>query len=380
MNHNRILIVDDNSTNIAILEEILSDHFPLATAASGEEALAKAVEFRPEVVLLDIMMPGMNGYEVCRAMRASPALRHCKIIMVSARAMVSERIEGYEAGADDYIVKPFDEDELLAKVRIYLRLSYLEEINKLKSDILMLLNHETRTPLNNIIPVIEMLLDEGPLEPDEYKHWLGIMRKHADRLHRLLDKGIRLSAMRSDAWTFSFAATDLCAMVREVVSEAVTNEEARKVVIDKALPSSALAVCDAGQVRSVIQAMLDNAMRFNPPGGRVRIGITPHGRSWRLSVSDEGPGIAPSLAAKVFDEFNDVDPIHHIEGQRLSLALAREIVRAHAGEIGLDSSAPGATTFSFTLPIAGPRAAEASRTEVASVGSRQDTALVTASK
>jgi two-component system sensor histidine kinase/response regulator len=164
MKQNRILIVGDNATNVAILEEILGDHYRLATAASGEEALRKASEFRPELILLDIMMPGTNGYEACRKIRANAALRHSKIIMVSAKAMVAERIEGYDAGADDYITKPFDEDELLAKVRIYLRLSYLEEVDKLKSEVLMLLNHETRPPLNNIIPVIEMLLDEGPME------------------------------------------------------------------------------------------------------------------------------------------------------------------------------------------------------------------------
>ncbi len=116
----RILLVDDNPTNLAILEEMLGDEYRWEAATSGEEALEIAPDFQPDLILLDVMMPGINGYETCRRIRANPALRNVKIVMVSAKALVSERLEGYDAGADDYLTKPFDEKELLAKVRVYL--------------------------------------------------------------------------------------------------------------------------------------------------------------------------------------------------------------------------------------------------------------------
>lgn len=116
----RILLVDDNPTNLAILEEMLGDEYRWEAATSGEEALEIAPDFQPDLILLDVMMPGTNGYETCRRIRANPALRNVKIVMVSAKALVSERLEGYDAGADDYLTKPFDEKELLAKVRVYL--------------------------------------------------------------------------------------------------------------------------------------------------------------------------------------------------------------------------------------------------------------------
>ncbi|MEE8113892.1 MAG: response regulator [Nitrososphaerales archaeon] len=116
----RILLVDDNPTNLAILEEMLGDEYRWEAATSGEEALEIAPDFQPDLILLDVMMPGINGYETCRRIRANPALRNVKIVMVSAKALVSERLEGYDAGADDYLTKPFDEEELLAKVRVYL--------------------------------------------------------------------------------------------------------------------------------------------------------------------------------------------------------------------------------------------------------------------
>jgi signal transduction histidine kinase len=352
MKQNRILIVDDNATNIAILEEILGDHYQLATAVRAEEALQTALEFRPELILLDIMLPGMNGYDACRRMREQAALRHCKIIMVSAKAMVSERIAGYEAGADDYLTKPFDEEELLAKVRIYLRLSYLEDVDKLKTEVLALLNHETRTPLNNIIPLIEMLLDEGPMQAEEHKNWLTIMRKHALRLHALLDKGIRLSAMKSDAWKFCFETANLCAIVREAATEAIAGTETPSIAIEQLLPERAPAVCDVTQMRSAIGAVIENAVRFSPPEGVVRVSLKQDSDSVRLKITDHGPGIAPEFLPRVFDEFSVADPLHHTEGQGLSLALAYQIVSAHGGAIAVDSSKPGETTFSLTLPNA----------------------------
>jgi len=123
---NKILIVDDNATNIAILEETLADLYGLKAAKSGEEALAVAEDFRPDMILLDVMMPGIDGFETCRRIRANPVLNHVRIILVSGKTQVSERLKGYEAGADDYITKPFEEEELLAKVRVYLRLKPID--------------------------------------------------------------------------------------------------------------------------------------------------------------------------------------------------------------------------------------------------------------
>ena len=120
---NRILAVDDNSESITIMEELLGEAYDLKTATTGEEALQIALDFLPDIILLDIMMPGMDGYEVCRRLRGHSAIRHTNIIMVSAKVTPQERLKGYDVGADDYITKPFEDKELIAKVRIYLALS-----------------------------------------------------------------------------------------------------------------------------------------------------------------------------------------------------------------------------------------------------------------
>ncbi len=117
----KILAVDDNSINLAVIEELLGSQYNLMTVSTGIDALKMAQEFRPDLIILDIMIPGMNGYEVCQQIRKNPSLRHTKIIMISAKAMTSDRLKGYQVGTDDYLTKPFDEEELLAKVCAHLR-------------------------------------------------------------------------------------------------------------------------------------------------------------------------------------------------------------------------------------------------------------------
>jgi putative two-component system response regulator len=122
MTSGRILIVDDSEINVEILKEILADSYQLATASTGQQCLEVMREFCPDLVLLDVMMPGISGYEVCRQIKSSPVGAFTQVILVSGKASKTERLEGYAAGADDYVIKPFDHDELLAKVRVQFRL------------------------------------------------------------------------------------------------------------------------------------------------------------------------------------------------------------------------------------------------------------------
>ncbi len=123
----RILMVDDEPTNIKIFEKALKNNYTLECAKNGEEGLKNCHSFQPDLILLDIMMPGINGYEVCKKIRLNPKFRFVKIIIVSGKAMTDERLIGYEAGADDYLTKPFDPDELKAKVNVFMRLNSAEK-------------------------------------------------------------------------------------------------------------------------------------------------------------------------------------------------------------------------------------------------------------
>ena len=147
----KILAVDDNPTNLAVIEELLGSQYDLITVSTGQDALKLAEEFRPDLILLDIMMSGIDGYEVCRRIRMNSSLWYTRIIIVSAKAMVSERLKGYQAGADDYLTKPYDGEELLAKVCAHLRPKPIKAIQQNEQNLLNTLYGKINAVLNSLI-------------------------------------------------------------------------------------------------------------------------------------------------------------------------------------------------------------------------------------
>ncbi len=353
----RILLVDDHPRNLAILQRMLGSTYRLETAASGEDALQVAPKFEPDLVLLDIMMPGIDGYETCRRFRAHSQIAQTKIIMVSAKAMVSERLAGYQAGADDYVVKPFDEDELLAKVRVYLRLKSVEELDRLKTDILTLLSHETRTPLTLVLGPLELLGADPNLSP-EHRRMLHMAEDGARRIHDLVERVILLSSLQGGLVHFELRRHDLAALVRESVAKLHPTAAAEEVELAGQYASPVEVDCDAEHIQESVAALLSNAVRFSPRPGTVEVTLAT-GDAWAsLSVADRGPGIADQFLPYVFDCFSVPDISKHTGGRSLSLATARAIVRGHGGLLSAQNRPGGGAIFELQLPLAGTAGAQ----------------------
>ena len=348
---NRILIVDDNEINTAVLRDILEEHYQVATAFSGEEALGIISSFRPDLVLLDIMMPGIDGFETCRRIRANPNLNRSKIIMVSGKGRVSERVKGYDMGADDYIVKPFEVDELLAKVRVYLRLKSVEEVDDLKSNLLTFLHHETNTPLNAIIVPVETLLEDENMDARTRRKWLEMNYQSALRLKALLDKALTLCAMKSGQVTFNFERADLCSIIRDAVIKVDSEAAERKIDINLHLPETALTVLDRIQMTRVVTILLDNAIRFSPSGKCVDVQVSVDAKYFNVGVTDKGKGIHPDFLPHIFDEFSDPDFKYHTAGHGLSLAIAKHIMQEHNGRVEAESTPGNGAKFIAKIPV-----------------------------
>jgi len=353
-NRNKILAVDDDAVDIMTIEKLLGEHYELRTARTGERALEIAADFRPDIIFLDNMMPGLDGGQVCRQIRMDKALRHTKIIMLSGKSMVSERIEAYEAGADDYITKPFNEEELLAKIRVYLRLKSVEEMDRFKTDVLTLLSHEARTPLNNIIAPAEMLMSEDEIDAGEKKLLVEMVHSAAGRLHRFFENVMLLSSLKSGNWQFNPGQANLCDVVHEAVCEVSTKAAERKVKIEEKFEARLEVCIDSAAITRVITSILDNAIRFSPLGARVRVHVTDDDESISVSVTDWGEGIEADYLPYVFEELSDPDIDHHSKGQGLSLAIARQIILNHNGTISVESEKGSGTTFTVRLPIKVP--------------------------
>jgi two-component system sensor histidine kinase/response regulator len=348
----RVLGVDDTPRNLNILRKTLGEEFQFFPAASGEEALEAAHRNPPDIILLDIMMPGLDGYETCRRLRARPELSSVKILMVSARGTTADRLEGYSAGADDYVVKPFEPPELLAKVRVYVRLKSVEEVDHLKSSLLTLLGHETRTPLTLILGPVSLLLDHGNLSERQHE-LLGMVNEGARRLGVLFDRVAFLSQLRLRAIPFQMAEGDLRAIAEDAAERARARSVEAGVRVTVEAGGSAPVHADVEHLGRAVDALLDNAIRLSPSGGTVQIRAQRSGARVALTVSDSGPGIDPDIMAGIFEGFAVADIDHHKSGHGLSLATARLVVEQHGGTLRLDTeAAPKGGTFRIELPCA----------------------------
>jgi two-component system sensor histidine kinase/response regulator len=351
---NKILAVDDNVIDIMTIERLLSEHYDLKTASTGEQALEMAADFQPDIILLDNMMPGLDGGDVCRQIRSDSRLRHTKIIMVSGKSQVSERIEAYQAGADDYITKPFNEDELLAKIQVYLRLKSVEELDQFKTDVLTLLCHEARTPLNSLIAPVEMLMSEEEVDAEEKKLLIEMVHSAAKRLHRFFENVMLLSYLKSGKLPLNPEPADLCDVVHEAVCNLATKAAEHNVTIEEKFDPGPAVNIDRQRITMVVTSILDNAIRFSPPDARINVGVTGDSESVCVSVTDRGEGIDPDYLPYVFEELSDPDIDHHSRGQGLSLAIARQIVLQHNGTIGAESTEGAGSTFTIRLPAMVP--------------------------
>jgi len=346
----KILCVDDDTASITMFENILGPEYGLASVSSGEEALKVAKIFRPDLILLDVIMPDMDGYETCRRLRADSDLQHVKIILVSAKTDITARLTGYEVGADDYLTRPFEPDELLAKVKVYLRMKAVEELDQVIRDVLRLLNHETRTPLTAISGVIQLLNMEGGLKEANVRELLSGAMINCNRLQALLEKSMLLCEIQSGTITMHMEKLLLSSLVKESISSLSDFAAEKRVRFKLVCKCDSEVNCDPQYLSLAINTLLHNAIRFSPSPGEVLLEITGKRGSIKLVITDHGPGIPESYLPHLFDAFVTQDLSHHTQGHGLNLAICREIINCHGGYIEVDSILNHMTRFYITLP------------------------------
>lgn len=328
--HIKILIVDDEPQNTEIMREILSFHpkYEYRVAMSGEQALAVLESYFPDIILLDIMMPGMDGYEVCRRVREKRKHKFSKILMVSGRSMVGDRLKGYSSGADDYITKPFVEDELLAKLEVFSKLNRMEEVESLKTMALNILSHETRTPLNGIILASELLGDMSGL-PEQAKKYIDMVRKSGTRIQDLVEKISRYCAVK-EGLQLNLYEKRFDERMTEVLKKC-NPPTGIKIICDCSGDVSFFA--DWELLEEAIATVIENAIKNSPDNGLISIKYRRSNALITISIKDQGPGIDEALSEKIFEGLYSSDILHHRQGTGLSLAIAKEIIEEHGGGI-----------------------------------------------
>lgn len=382
----RVLLADDNADMRHYVQRLLAPSYEVQAVADGAAALAAARARPPDLLLADVMMPGLDGLALVRALRAEPATRSLPVILLSARAGESPRIEGLDAGADDYLEKPFGARELLARVAARLEVTglrrraeadaraqatALERLNadnarllaqraqlidelrdadRRKDEFIATLSHELRNPLAPLRNGLHVLRNGGAHDGSAQRIH-EMMERQLEHLVRLVDDLLEVSRISRGVLELRTERVAVATIVRHAVetSEPLIREAGHE--LSTSLPAQPLWVeGDPVRLAQVLSNLLNNAARYTPRGGRIRLAVQQRDGQVVLSVRDNGMGIAPEAIPRLFRIF---ERGKHSSGLGVGLALAHHLVQLHQGRIEATSEGPGrGAEFRVTLPLA----------------------------
>jgi signal transduction histidine kinase len=355
-----VLVVDDTPENLRLLHSLLSTRgFDVRPVTSGAEALRVVDAAPPDLVLLDVTMPVMDGFEVCRRLRAHPAHADIPVIFVTALTDVHDKVKGFEAGGDDYITKPFQIEEVTARVSHHIalrrtrleltaRIAQLREAEQLRDDLVHMIVHDLRSPLTVLIGRLDLAREDatGALAED-----LTEAFHSAQHLEAMANTLLDVSRLEHGAMPLTLEPNDLTAMATMVVSGLSAMDPTAHISVDS--PTIVIAECDGGLVRRVLQNLVSNALKHSPRGGTVVVSVHADEARAQVRVTDSGPGVPESMRARIFQKFGAVgarkDQTYHSAG--LGLAFCKLAVEAHGGSIGVTSAVSGGSVFRFDLPL-----------------------------
>lgn len=359
-----ILVVDDNPENLRLLSSMLGSRgFDLRLVTSGRQALQAASSDPPDLVLLDITMPELNGYEVCERLKAIEALADVPVIFLTALSEMADKLRAFRVGGVDYITKPFQIEEVVARVTTHLALrkarvelasnyQRLQGLERLRDDLVHMVVHDMRSPLMIMRTHLDFLQSElTDLEPQQVEDLQGALAA-SDVLARMANDLLDVSKLEAGQMPLNAAACDLSAVANAVVRELGTLDRSRTIQVS-APEQPVQARCDCQLIRRVLANMIGNAIKHTPSGGRIQITLEPCGAGGaRVAIQDQGPGVPPEARARIFEKFGTIadrsSSRFHSVG--LGLAFCKLAVEAHGGRIGVDAAPAGGSVFWLELP------------------------------
>jgi light-regulated signal transduction histidine kinase (bacteriophytochrome) len=364
-----ILNVEDNeATRYAKSRILRRAGYLVKEAESGKAALQMVAEEPPDLVLLDVKLPDLNGFEVCRQIKTNPATASVIVVQMSA-AFVEKKdlVRGLEGGADGYLTEPIQSEELLATIGAFLRLRRVEEkLQKANTELerqavelrrsneelqqfAYTASHDLQEPLRMVTSYVQLLAKryQGKLDA-EASEFINYTVEGASRMQALITDLLNYSRVQTKDRFFTMTDCEEV-LARALLLLQVNIEEAQAVVTHDVLPTVR---ADESQLGQLLQNLISNALKFHgeqPP--RVHISAKPDGRQWVFAVQDNGIGIAPQFAERIFVVFQRLHTRREFSGTGIGLAICKKIVERHGGRIWVESELGKGSTFYFTLPV-----------------------------
>ncbi len=369
----KILIVDDTPANLDVLKQTLArEGYRISLAPSGERALKIVPLLKPDLILLDVMMPGIDGYETCRRLKRDRVHADIPVIFITAKNETQDIVEGFNAGGIDYISKPFRHEEVLARVATQSRIRSLErarqrltqdldarnrhlvELNDLKTRFLGMAAHDMRTPLASIGGFSQILIDgASQMAEPEKEDFLTRIRNLSRQMLGMINDLLDVTVIESGQLNLDLIERSLNETLLNRLPLFELLADKKNILIDAQLETLPPMPFDECRIHQVFDNLLGNAVKFSPAGSRIVVSLDAEGEFARVTVRDEGPGLCEADKNRLFDGFQKLNP-RPTGGEKstgLGLLIARKMVEAHGGKLTVESAPGKGSTFGFMLPL-----------------------------
>ncbi len=351
-----ILVVDDTPTNLQLLVKFLADAgYRILVAEDGETALEQTAHNKPDVILLDITMPGIDGYETCQRLKRSPETQEIPVIFMTARSQISDKLKGFEVGGVDYIIKPFEKEEVTARVHTQLTIvrqkRELQQMLEQRHRFMCMAAHDLRNPLTVLSCWSELGIIAS--DPIEMKGIFQKMKDAAGHMASIIEDFLELSILHAQQ-AGKMAIFDLQTVVEQVADQQTFSAKAKGIsLVMQIPPGPLLALGNRSQTHQILTNYLSNALKYSPIGTRTAITMAATGKSWRVQIQDQGPGIPPHERGGLFCEFARISskPTGGERSTGLGLSIVKALAEAQGGRVGAEFPSDGGSVFWVEIPV-----------------------------
>lgn len=363
----RVLLCDDSMVTRKLMAAILARQgFTVTEMESGEETLKCARQADPDVILLDVVLGEMDGFETCRRLKEDPDLAAVPIVFLTARTEMKWFMEGFAAGGADYITKPFNPIEVIARIETHAKvrrlmrarekyIDALQEANDSKTRLIGVASHDLRGPLGSVGELTRLMLqgEFGELSED---HASAIRTVHvaAESMFDLVENMLDLAMIETNRFELDYDEYELEDIVQNAIELQRIPGNQKSVGLEySGFGCDSRVECDKRQIRRVIDNLLSNAIKYSPSGTTTRLSLYRSGNHAVIRVEDEGPGIPENELTNLFEEFQttSVKPTNGETSTGLGLSICKKIVHAHGGQICVENRPNGGCCFQFEIPL-----------------------------
>lgn len=353
-----ILIVDDNPQNLQVLGNILySKGYNISVSSSGDHALNSASKKTPDLILLDIQMPGKDGFEVCKVFKSNPKTKDIPVIFLTAVTDSEKIMRGFELGAVDYITKPFNVGELTARVSTHIELKLarekLLEVNKTKDKLFSIISHDLRGPAFANKFLLQQIINKySKFSKDEIFNNLVILHTASESFYEFIETLLLWAKSQWGGITFNPEKLNLKNVIKKNINHSSSSAKNKNIEFKITVADKCYVIADEMMLSTVIINLLSNAVKFSNNFGLIEVEAKKKGKFIEVSIKDYGKGISKSDLTKLFSIEADFLFVgtNNEEGSGLGLILCDEFVKRNGGMISVESVEGKGSTFKFTVP------------------------------